>query len=144
MVQRRPQVLPEGDEVHSRAPQVGERGIDLGLGLTESQHEAALGEYGGAVGLGVRQHRQRLLVARARIAHRMCQSAHCLDVLRKHLDAGIDHRLDVRAYAAEVRRQRLDGGGWIAALDRGDAGRVMRRAPIGQIVAVDRGEHHVA
>ena len=74
----------------------------------------------------------------------MSEAPHGLDVLRKHLDPGVDHRLDVRAHALEVRRQRLDGGMGAAALDGAHARGIVRRAAVGEIVAVDGGEHDIA
>ena len=83
---------------------------DLRVGLAQAQHQAGLGQHLGPVPLGVRQHGQRLLVAGARIAHRMRQAPHGLDVLREHLQAGIDHGFHVAQHALEIRRQRFDRG----------------------------------
>ena len=93
--------------------------------------------------LRVGEHRERLVVGRARIAHRMRQAAHRFDVLREHVQAAVDDRLDVAQHALEIRRQRLDRGVGIESLDLADAGGEMRRAAVGQVVAIDRGEHHV-
>ena len=56
------------------------------------------------------EHAQRLLVARARIAHRMRQATHGFDILREHFEAARNDRLDVGQLALEVGRERLDGG----------------------------------
>ncbi len=63
--------------------------------LAEAEHQARLGEHAGPVALGMRKHVERLPVARARVAHRVREPLDRLDVLREHLDAGIDDRLDV-------------------------------------------------
>ena len=67
----------------------------------------------------------------------MGQPPHGLDVLRKHFGPRIDDGLDIAQHALEIRRQRLDGGRGRAMLDGADAGRVVRRAAIGQIIAID-------
>ena len=68
---------------------------DLLVRLAEAEHQARLREHARVVALGVLEHAQRLLVARARIAHRMRQAPHGLDVLREHFEAGVDDRLHV-------------------------------------------------
>src|SRR6202007_1224082 len=60
------------------------------------------------------------------------------------LDPGVDHGLDIRAHALEVRRQCLHRGAGTAALDGAHARRIVRRPAVGEVVAVDRGEHHIA
>ena len=80
--------------------------------------------------LGVREHRQRLFVARARITHRVRQALHRLDVLREHLEAGVHHRLDSAQHAAEIRRERLDRGLRIQRLDFADARCIVRGAAV--------------
>ncbi len=45
--------------------------------------------------------------------------------------------------AGKIRGQRLDRGLRHARMDRAHAGRVMRGAAVGEVVAVDRGQHHV-
>ena len=84
---------------------------DLFVGLAEAEHQARLREHARVVALRMLEHAQRLLVARARVAHRMRQASHGLDVLREHFEAGVDHRLDVREHALEIRRQRFDSRG---------------------------------
>src|SRR5215469_18517561 len=86
VIESRAQVLTERDEIHSGGTQVAECRVDLRVSLAESQHEAALGEHCRAVALGVSEHGECLLVAGARIPHRVRQAAYGLDVLRKHLD----------------------------------------------------------
>ena len=141
MVPRRLQILAERQQVDAAAAQVGDRVLDLGIGLAEAQHQAALG--GCAKALGAGQHMERALVAGARIAHRGRQAAHRLEVLREDVRARREDRRHGLRAALEVGRQRLDPGGRGTALDGADAGRVVRRAAIRQIVPIDRREHHV-
>ena len=125
-------------------PQVVHRLAQFLFGFAKAEHDARLGEHFRAAPLGVGQHPQRLLVTRARIAHRMGQSSHGLDVLCEHFETRVDHGIDIRRHALEIGHQGLDGGLGHQRLDLPDCGREMRSAPIGQIVAVDRGEHHIA
>ena len=124
--------------------QVVHRLEDLVLGLAETQHQAGLGQPIRAVTLGVRQHTQRLLVARAGIAHRMGEPTHRLDVLREDLEPGVDHGLDVGRDALEIRDQGLDRGLRHQVLDGPHRGGEMRRAAVRQVVAVDGGQHDIA
>src|SRR5690606_24137755 len=71
------------------------------------------------------------------------QPPHRLDVLREHVEARGDDRLDVREIAGKVGRQRLDGGFRAARLDRANARGVVAGAAVGQVVAVDRRQHDV-
>ena len=87
--------------------------------------------------------RERLVVAGARIADLRGQPADRLQVVRKHIHAGLDHRGDGREVAGEVGRQRLDGRAGIASLDRADAGGVVPRPAVRQVVPVDGREDHV-
>ena len=112
-------------------------------GLAEPEHQAALGEHRRPVRLGVREHGQCLLVAGAWIAHRMRQAAHGLDVLREHVEPGIDHQFDVAQHALKVGRQGFHCGVGRTLLDGAHAGCVMSRTAVLQIVAIDRSEHDV-
>ena len=86
MVHGRTQVLAERKNIDAGGAQIVHAFADLGVGLAQPQHQAALGEHRRAMALGVREYRQGALVAGARIAHRVRQAAHGLDVLREHLE----------------------------------------------------------
>ena len=124
-------------------PQVVHRLAQFVIGLAEAEHDARLGEHLRAAPLGMGQHPQRLLVTGARIAHRMGQAPYGLDVLREHFETRVDHGIDIRRHPLEIGHQSLDGGLWHQRLDLPHRGREMCSAPVGQIVAVDRGEHHI-
>src|SRR6185312_2971124 len=143
VVRRRTQILSQSDDVDARRAQVGQRLLDLLIRLTQTQHQAALGQYRRHVLLRMREHSQRLLVPGARISHRMGEASHGLDVLRKDIESGVDDRLDVFEHSPEVRRQCFNSGRRIASLDRTDAGSVVAGAAVRQIVAIDRGKHDV-
>ena len=89
------------------------------------------------------EHLQRLLVTGARIAHRMREAPHRLDVLREHFEAAVDDGFDVCKHALEIRRQRFDCGCGIQLLDLAYARSEVTRAAVGKIVAIDRGQHDV-
>ncbi len=95
MVRCRPQVLAQRDDVHVRGAQVVEGLDDFRVALAEAEHEAALGQHIGAMLLGVRQHGQRLFIAGARVAHRMRQASHGLQVLREHRKTRINDGLHI-------------------------------------------------
>jgi hypothetical protein len=63
----------------------------------------------GPMPLRVGEHGKRLVVRRARIAHRVRQPSHRLDVLREYFETAVDHRFDVARDALEIRCQRFDG-----------------------------------
>ena len=98
----------------------------------------------GAMALREREHVERLPVAGARVADLAREALDGLEILREHVEAGVDDRRDVGEVAGEVRRQRLDGRLRAARLDRADAVGVVARAAVGQIVAIDGRQHDVA
>src|SRR5690606_26423095 len=107
MIGRWTQVLPEGQDIDTRRANIAHGFIDLLIGLAESEHEARLGENVGTMLLRMRQHIERLLVAGSGIAHGMREATHRLNVLRKDIDAAIDHDFDMRMITLEVRGQRF-------------------------------------
>ena len=125
-------------------PQVVERRDDLVVGLAEAEHEARLRQHVGAMPLREREHVERLPVTGTRVAHLARQPLDGLEILREHVDAGVDDGRDVGELAGEIRRQRLDGRLRAARLDRADAIGVMARAAVGQVVAIDGRQHDVA
>ena len=88
--------------------------------------------------LGKPQDLDRLFIARARIAHRVRQALHGLDILREYLQPGVDHGRDVRLDAVEVGRQGLDRRRRVLAFDFAHALRVVARAEVRQVVAIYR------
>ena len=97
-----------------------------------------------AMTLGMREDGERLRIACARVADRVRQPADGLDVLGKHLEPAVDHRLDVGQCTLEVRGQGFDGRIRTAALDLADARGEVRGSAVRQVVAIDRSEHDIA
>ena len=85
MIERRAQILPERQNVHTGAPQVLNGCGDLLVLFTEPEHETRLGQHLRPVALGVREQTNRLLVAGTRVANRMGQATNRFHVLRKDL-----------------------------------------------------------
>jgi len=88
----------------------------------------------------MRENPDRLRVSCARIANHARQSLDGLEILRKDIDARIDHGLDVRLPAAEVRGQRLDLDAGTSRLDGANAVGVMAGAAVGlrgTIIGID-------
>ena len=139
----RAEILSEGQDVDAGGSKVVHRLHDLVVALAQAEHEAGLGQDVGAVLLCVRQDGERLVVARAGVAHGMRQPAYGLDVLGEHVQAGIENGLDVAEHAVEVGGQRFDRGLRVEALDRADAGGIVGGAAVIEVVAIDRGDHHV-
>jgi hypothetical protein len=60
------------------------------------------------------------------------------------IGAGGHHHLQRIRLAQEIGGQNLNGGVWSMPTNRPNRFGKMRRAAIGQIVAVNRGHHHMA
>ena len=143
MVLGRAQVLAKRHHVDAHGADVIQGAIQFVVGLAQPQHQAGLGQRLGSVALGKRQHVQGLRVTGARVSHRMGQSLDRFQILRVRDQPGIEHRGHRIEVAGKVRGQRFHRGLRRALVNGLDAGRVVRCAAIGQIVAIDRGQHHV-
>src|SRR5262245_50714740 len=96
MIRRGPQVLAERYDVDRGALQVVERRGYLVGGLAQAQHQARLREHVRTIPLRVREHVERLLVTGTRVANSAREPLDGLEVLREHVEAGVDDGLDVR------------------------------------------------
>ena len=81
-------------------------------------------------------------VARAR-PHREIFRRHGFEIVVEHVGPRRDHGLDRAVLAQEIGRQHLDRGLRAARADGADDCGEMRRAAVGEIVAVDRGDDHM-
>ena len=90
------------------------------------------------------QHVQCLAVAGAWVAYFMGQALDGLDVLGKDFKAGIDYRLDGAQFTVKIRGQGFYHHLRGTRFNRADAGCVVRRTTIIQIITVNRGEYDVA
>ena len=144
VVARGAHVLAQGDHVDVGGAHVVQCLLDLVVGFAQADHQAGLGDGARRVALGELQHVQRQLVAGARVAHRVGQALDGFQVLRVGGQAGVQHLGHQLVPALEVGRQGLHRGVGHAAVDGADAGGVVAGAQVGQVVAVDRGQHHIA
>src|SRR5687767_6275617 len=117
VVRRRPQILTEREQIDARGTDVVHRCGDFFVGLAETEHQAGLREHVRAEALGVIEHLECLLVAGARIAHRMCKASHRLDVLSEHVEPASYHCLDIDEHALEVGCESFDRSRRVQALD---------------------------
>ena len=143
MVCGRPQVLAEGDDIDVGGADVVEGALDLGVGFTEAQYQAGLGPRARGMPLGEREHAERLRVTRARIAHAMGQPFDGFQILRVGDETRVEHAGDLLEVAGEVRRQRFHRRVRRACMNRANARGIVRGATIGQVIAIDRSQHHV-
>ena len=93
--------------------------------------------------LGVAQHAAGAQEPRSAAGERV-EPRHRLDVVVEDVGPLGDHARQRHLLAAEVGRQHLDLGVGREAADRADHADERRRAEVGQVVAVDAGDHRVA
>ena len=86
------------------------------------------------------QQPDRMEIARAR-AHREIARRHGFQIVVEHVGFCRDHELQRAVLAQEIRGQDLDRRARAAGADRADGLRKMLGAAIGEIVAIDRGDH---
>ena len=139
------QVLADRDDVDPVRAKVAHRLDDLVVRLAEPDDDPGLREHRIAGDLlGPLEEPERLVVARLRAAHACMESADGLDVVVEDLGSCGEHRRKRFLFGAEeVRREDLDLRLRQLALDRPDRCRVVRRATIGEVVAVDRRDDDV-
>mmetsp|Transcript_13662 Transcript_13662/g.34025 ORF Transcript_13662/g.34025 Transcript_13662/m.34025 type:complete len:230 (+) Transcript_13662:517-1206(+) len=91
------------------------------------------------------EHPDALAVARAPVAHAALQPLHRLDVVRVHVQPGGRHRghAGEARGVVEVGREALEAHRRLELLHAAHDARVMLRPAVGEVVAVDRGDHHV-
>ena len=144
MVTARLEVLADGQHLATVAPQVAHHFDDLLVCFTEPHHQPRLGGHLGMPGLEPLQEVERPLVVGAgtRLA---VQPRHRLQVVVEHVGRRPGQPLQRHVHPpAEVGDEDLDPGGGTRLAHRTHAGREMARAAVAEIVAIDRGDHHVA
>ena len=137
-------VLSQCQHVDAVTAKIIHAALDFILRLAKAQHKGSLGNHIRAVGFAVCQDIEGLLIAGPRVSHRMSQSLHSLHILRKYLDTRVQQGLNGREVAQKIGRQCLHRSLGIDCLGRSHHRCVMTGTAIGQIVTVDRGQHHVA
>ena len=138
------QILADGQEIDVGDPQIVHDLHDFRLRLAQADHQAGFGEDRRVDLLHPVEQAQRLVIARAGPDRRI-QPRHGLQVVVEHVRPRRRRRVSRRPACAGSR-----GSGprsWCPARPARiacDDGGEMRRPAVGQIVAVDRGDHHVA
>ena len=144
VVARGPQVLPHGQHLDAVLAQDAERLEQLLLRLAEPGHQTRLGhDLVAAHLLRVAQHAAGAQEARPAPRQRV-QPRHGLDVVVEDVGPLGDHARERHLLAAEVGREHLDLAARRQAPDRADHADEGGRAEVGQVVAVDAGDHRVA
>jgi hypothetical protein len=143
VVARRAQVLADGQHLDAVLAQHAERLEQLFARLAEPGHQARLRHDALAAHLlGVAQHTAGAQELRA-AAGEWVEPRHRLDVVVEDVGALGDDARERHLLAAEVGCQNLDLGVGREAPHRADHSDERRRAEIGQVVAVDAGDHRV-
>ena len=86
MVRRRTQILTERQDVDRRLAQILHGGTISASVSPSPSMRLVLVRACGPADFAVREHLEGAAVARSRIAHRMREALHGLDILREHLD----------------------------------------------------------
>jgi hypothetical protein len=115
VIGRGPQILSQGQKIDRRGAKIVSWSRGFRHRLAQAQHQLVLVSTEGTMNLRRAQHLDGLLIAGARIAHRVRQAPHRLHVLREHIQPGIEHGVHIAHHALEIRRQRLDGSAGIAS-----------------------------
>ena len=145
VLRRRLQVLADRHDVDAVLAQVAQRVHDLVVRLAEPDDDPGLREHL-VVGdlLRAREKPEGLVVVGLRAAHLAVEPADGLDVVVEDLGPRAEHDPQgLLLDAEEVRRQHLDRCLGQLLLQRADRRRVVAGAPVGDVVAVDRGDDDV-
>src|SRR2546427_1874052 len=117
MPRRRPQVLPEGEDVHPRGPQVPHRLNDLVLRFPEPEHDGGFREDVFPHPLRALEDSETLAVARAAVSDCRLEAFHRFDIVVQDIDAPVDHRPDRFQVTLEIGDERFNDYSWGAGLD---------------------------
>ena len=144
MIGRRPQILSQREEIDRRRAQILHRGANLRVRLAEAEHQAGLGQHRRPIGSSRRRaHRGSAgsrRADRAPDASGARRSRRSAQTHRAPSPARCPHPRDTPAKSGVSASTAVCG---VRALDGADGRRIVRRAAVRQVVAVDRGEHDV-
>ena len=143
VLRRRPEVLADGDQIHAGLAQVGQRLLDLPVLLADAHHDARLGDAGRVALLHPAQHRERSLVAAARVADAPPPPAPHLDAVRPRVRLGVRRDVHVVEAAAEVPQERLDEDVGPQLAQPRHRARHVGGAAVEEVVAIDHRDDHV-
>src|SRR5262249_47055222 len=137
------EVLAEGQHVHPRLAQIGEGLDQLLLGLSEADHDRALGiELLGPV-LEIAEDTEALPVSGPPVADDGGETLHRLHVVGHHVGPGLGHRGQVPLHALEIGDQHLHRRPGALPAQGPDRSGEVARSPVGAVIAVDAGHHDV-
>mmetsp|Transcript_1920 Transcript_1920/g.4836 ORF Transcript_1920/g.4836 Transcript_1920/m.4836 type:complete len:382 (+) Transcript_1920:282-1427(+) len=141
----RAQVLAESEDLDAAVEHVAHHLPHLVRLLAQPEHDRALRHHVGVGALRRLENCHRLGVPRAAVAHCLLQPLDRLDVVRVHVEARARDERDAveAAPPVEVGGEALDAHRRLARLHAAHHPRVVLGAAIGQVVAVDRGDHDV-
>ena len=137
------QVLADGDHLATRPGQIPQHLLHLLPGLSQSHHEPRLDHHLAACLPGPGQQLQGTAEVGLR-ANPPVKARHRLQVVIEHVRLFRQYRLQRRPLTGEVRYQQLDRDSGIAGTDLVQAADEVAGTAVGQVVAGDRGDHHVA
>nr|GEU28320.1 hypothetical protein [Tanacetum cinerariifolium] len=140
----RRQVLADGQHVDVVLAHVAHDLQDFLVGLAQAHHQAGLGLDVRVQGLEVLEQLERVQVIGAGTRF-LVQARHGFQVVVHHVRQAIGKdRQGFFQAAAEVGHQHFDLRQWRLVLGLGDALHEVGGAAVAQVVAVHRGDHHVA
>ena len=137
------QILPDGQKIHVCGAHVVHHLQDPLTILAQTHHDAGFGEHRGVEFLDLLQQAQAGEIARTG-ADFGVEAGHGFQIVVEHIRAGLDHFFQRRRRAFQkIGGQDFNGGRRAAMADRADCHGEMLGTAIFQIVAVDRGDHHM-
>ena len=139
---RRPQILPKRQDADVRVAEVPHRGDQLIALLAETEDDAGLGEQRRRRRTRAPEQLERALVAPA-VARDLVEPRDGLRIMVQDVGPGVDHGLERAGRALEIRNQHLDLATRPLPADGANRRGEVRRAAVGQVVAVHRGDDHV-
>ena len=140
---RRAEILPEGEDVDVDGAQLAHRGEEFLVGLSHPEDDAGLGGDVGGEALGDAEDLEdaRITAAGPRL---LVEARDGLGVVVVDVRARLEDRSDRIDIALEVGNEDFDRRGRVAGLDLADGLGKGPGAEVREIVAIDRGEDHVA
>ena len=137
------QVLTEGEDVDTRAAQVGQHLPDFRVRLAQTQHEAALGHLPRPQPPRAPQHGQAPGIVALR-AQPWEQAGRHLDVVIEHVGPGEEHGLQRPEIALEIGSEHLHLGPGQARAYGVNGGRELGGPAVGKVVTGHGGQDDVA
>ena len=138
------EVLADGRDLGGAfVVEVGEKFADLVVALAESDHQAGFGEDRGAVLAGETEDTERLAVAGLR-ANARVEARDGFHIVVEDVGGSVEDRCDGVEVAAEVGCKDFDAGLGQGAANFAHGGGEVGGAAVGQVVAIDAGDDHVA